>query len=31
VALVNKMARVGWKLMVTGQSYVTKSAPAAAA
>ena len=28
VALANKMARVAWKLMVTGQSYVPKSAPA---
>jgi transposase len=31
VALANKMAIVAWKLMVTGQSYVTKSATAAAA
>jgi transposase len=31
VALANKMARVAWKLMVTGQSYATKSAPAAPA
>jgi len=31
VALANKMARVAWKLMVTGQSYATKSAPAAVA
>lgn len=30
VALANKMARVAWKLMVTGQSYA-KSAPAAVA
>ncbi len=29
VALANKMARVAWKLMVTGQSYAAKSAPAA--
>ena len=28
VALANKMARVAWKLMVTGQSYSAKSAPA---
>jgi transposase len=31
VAPANKMARVAWKLMVTGQSYVTNPAPAAAA
>ena len=31
VALANKMARVAWKLMVTGDSYSTKSAPAALA
>ena len=31
VALANKMARVAWKLMATGQSYATKSAPAALA
>ena len=31
VALANKMARVAWKLMVTGQSYAINSAPAAAA
>ena len=29
VALANKMARVAWKLMVTGDSYAAKSAPAA--
>ena len=29
VALANKMARIAWKLMVTGQSYAAKSAPAA--
>ena len=28
VALANKVARIAWKLMVTGQSYVRKSAPA---
>ena len=31
VALANKMARIAWKLMVTGQSYAMKSAPAALA
>jgi len=31
VALANKMARVAWKLMVTGQDYAMKSAPAALA
>src|SRR3954447_2658075 len=29
VALANKMARIAWKLMVTGESYAAKSAPAA--
>jgi transposase len=29
VALANKMARIAWKLMVTGQSYAIKSGPAA--
>jgi transposase len=29
VALANKMARIAWKLMVTGQSYAAKSPPAA--
>lgn len=28
VALANKMARIAWKLMVTGQSYAAKPAPA---
>src|ERR1039458_4738708 len=31
VALANKMARIAWKLMVTGESYAAKSAPAAVA
>ena len=31
VALANKVARIAWKLMVTGQSYVPKSAPATVA
>ncbi len=31
VALANKMARIAWKLMVTGQGYAAKSAPAALA
>jgi transposase len=29
VALANKMARIAWKMMVTGEIYTTKSAPAA--
>jgi transposase len=28
VALANKMARIAWKMMVTGEIYTTKSAPA---
>ena len=28
VALANKMARIAWKLMATGDSYAAKSAPA---
>jgi transposase len=31
VALANKMARIAWKLMVTGESYAAKSASAALA
>jgi transposase len=31
VALANKMARIAWKLMATGQSYASKSAPFAVA
>ena len=31
VALANKLARIAWKLMVTGQSYVRKSASATVA
>lgn len=31
VALANKMARIAWKLMVTGDNYAAKSAPAASA
>ena len=27
VALANKMARIAWKLMATGQSYLGKSSP----
>ena len=29
VALANKMTRIAWKLMVAGNSYAAKSAPAA--
>jgi transposase len=28
VALANKMARIAWKLMVTGENYAAKAAPA---
>ena len=31
VALANKMARIAWKMMVSGEAYVTKSNPAALA
>ncbi len=31
VALANKMARVAWKLMLTGKDYIAKPAPAALA
>jgi transposase len=31
VALANKMARIAWKLMVTGQTYMPRSAPIALA
>jgi transposase len=31
VALANKMARIAWKLIVTGETYTAKSAPAALA
>jgi transposase len=31
VALANKMARIAWKLMVTGENYAVKSAPVALA
>ena len=29
VALANKMARIAWRLMLTGETYTTKSVPAA--
>ena len=31
VALANKTARIAWKMMVTGETYTAKSAPAAVA
>jgi len=31
VALANKMARIAWKLMLTGETYAAKSAPAVSA
>jgi hypothetical protein len=31
MALANKMARIAWKLMVTGETYAANSAPAAVA
>jgi transposase len=31
VALANKLARIAWKLMVTGETYVATSAPIASA
>jgi len=31
VALANKMARIAWKLMLTGEAYTVTPAPAAAA
>ena len=31
VALANKMARIAWKLMVTGENYAVTAAPAALA
>jgi len=31
VALANKMARIAWKMMVTGETYMATSAPAVVA
>jgi transposase len=31
VALANKLARIAWKLMVTGEAYTAKMAPTALA
>ena len=31
VALANKLARIAWKLMVTGEAYIAKMAPTALA
>ena len=31
VALANKMARIAWKLMLTGEAYTATPAPAAVA
>ena len=31
VALANKLARIAWNLMVTGETYAAESAPAALA
>jgi transposase len=31
VALASKTARIAWKMMVTGEAYATKTAPAAVA
>ncbi|EHP90459.1 transposase, partial [Methylorubrum extorquens DSM 13060] len=30
VALANKLARIAWKLMITGESFAGRPAPAAA-
>jgi transposase len=31
VALANKTARIAWKMMMTGETYIAKSVPAALA